>query len=80
MAVVEIKRQMRVSARAWRKLLHRRIKPVIAARVLLRSCLKVTHALSLLTLVVIGGSIVATLMISTRLVFKLRSLKFPSGS
>ncbi len=80
MAVVEIKRQIRVSARAWRKLLRRRIKPAIATRVLMRSCLKVTHALSLLTLLVIGASIVATLMVSTRLVFKLRNAKFGNRS
>ncbi len=72
MAVVEIKRQMRVTSRAWRKLLRRQIKPAVAFRVISRSCLKVLHALSLLTLLIVGGSIIATLMVSTRLVFKLR--------
>jgi len=76
MAVVEIRRQVRATSRAWRNLLRRRIHPSIALRLIIRSCGKVLHAVSLLTLLVIGGSIVAALMLITRLFFRLRDSRF----
>lgn len=72
MAVVEIRRQVRVTARAWRKLLRRRISPAIAFRVFIRSCGKALHALSLLMILVVGGSVVVVLMLMTRLFYRLR--------
>jgi len=75
MAVAEVKRQVRAMTRAWRKLLRRRIHPSIALRLVLRNCRKVLHAVSLLTLLIVGGSIVAALMLTTRLFFRLRDFR-----
>ena len=72
-AAKEIKRQLRITARACRKLTHRRIKPLLAARVVLRSVYKIVRALSLLSLLLVGGGIFATLIVSTRLFYKVRS-------
>jgi len=80
MAVAEVKRQVRAITRAWRKLLRRRIHPTVALRLVLRSCGKVLHAVSLLTLLIVGGSIVAALMLTTRLFFRLRNLRMANRS
>ena len=72
MAKAEIRRQLRVTARAWRKLTMRRIKPLTAVRLCGRSCWKITLLLSRLSVLVIGGSVVALLMVVVRLIVKLR--------
>ena len=60
-----------MAARAWRKLLRRRIKPSTALHVVGRSCLKTLQLFSRLSLLVIGGSIVAVLMIVVRVASRL---------
>jgi len=75
MAVAGIKRQARIATRAWRRLLQRRISPVVAFRLFVRSCARITHALFLLALFIIGGGIVALLMVTTRLFFRAREYK-----
>jgi len=75
MAAAEVRRQLRAATRAWRKLLRRRIKPVTALRVFGRSCWKIIQLLSRLSLLVIGGSVVAVLMVLIRLVLKIRGAK-----
>jgi len=72
MAIREIKRQCRLTGRAWRKMVRRDIKPYIAFGIFLRSGKRILRALATFTLLVIGGGIFATLFISTRLVCKLR--------
>ncbi len=75
LAKAEIKRQLRVTVRAWRRLMLRRIKPTTAIRLCGRSCWKITLLLSRLSLLVIGGSVVALLVVSARLITKLRGFR-----
>jgi len=77
LAKAEIKRQLRVTVRAWRKLMMRRIAPTTALRLCARSCWKITRLLSRLSLLVVGGSVVALLVVLARVVSKLRG--FGSG-
>jgi len=72
MAIKEIRRQFRVTGRAWRKMVRRDIKPYVAFGIFLRSGKRILRALATFTLLVIGGGIFATLFVSTRLICKLR--------
>jgi len=75
LAKAEIKRQLRVTVRAWRKLMLRRIKPTTALRLCARSCWKIARLLSRLSLLVVGGGVVALLVVLARLVTKLRGTR-----
>jgi len=73
LAVVEIRRHIRVSARAWRKLLRRGIKPSVAFLVFVRSLGKISRIVARLMLLLIGGGMVGLLVLFTRIFYKLRN-------
>jgi len=79
MAIKEIRRQCRLTGRAWRKMVRRDIRPTVAFGLFLRSGKRILRALATFTLLVIGGGIFATLFVSTRLVCRLRRSGDRSG-